>query len=323
MCNLPSSVEKINCIVLLGPTAVGKTALGVSLARHFDWDIISADSRQVYRGLDIGSGKDLSEYTTGGKAVKAHLIDVVSLAEEYTVFRFQKDFYALFDSFLPLNKMPFVVGGTGLYIDSIVRSYQMVDVPEDKDFHASLEKKSLEELDTMLLQLRPKLHNKSDLLIKERVIRAIEIETFMQSPKGQQEKQKSLERTKINALVLGTTVPREKLHQNIQRRLKTRLNEGMIEEVESLHSSGASWERLERLGLEYRFISEYLEGKIESKEEMEEKLYHAICQFAKRQETWFRGMQKKGIKIHWLNQHGDAIAKYDEALSLIERNLNC
>ncbi len=319
-----------NCVVLLGPTAVGKTSLGVMLARHFGWDIISADSRQVYKGLDLGSGKDLSEYTVKEKLLDGterivkipyHLIDITTLAEEYNVFKFQSDFYKLSRDFLEQKKVPFVVGGTGMYIDSVARGYDFVPVEENKELRLSLEKKSLEELDNILLSLKPNLHNKSDLLIRERVVRAIEIETFMQSEECKEYRKTLPERPKLSCLLLGTTVPRDILHGNIKIRLRERMEQGMIDEVKNLHESGFSWERLEKLGLEYRFVSEYLEGKISSKEDMEEHLYHAICQFAKRQETWFRGMQKKGAAISWLPCVTDKEERFKAACEIIEKNV--
>ncbi len=324
------SENKFNCVVLLGPTAAGKTSLGVRLASHFGWEIVSADSRQVYKGLDLGSGKDLCDYTLIKKnpdgseveeKIPYHLIDVATLDEEYNCYHFQSDFYFLFNEFKTQNKMPFVVGGTGMYLDSIVRGYDFMPVEENKKLRCELEKKSLEELDEILLNLKPNLHNKSDLLIRERVVRAIEIELYMQSPECAEERKKRPCRSKINSFVIGTSLEREVLRQNIKIRLEQRMNDGMLEEVENLHKSGYSWERLEKLGLEYRYLSLYLEGKIQSREEMLFSLYHAITQFAKRQETWFRGMEKKGVKIHWLTKENDSQKKYSEAVSLIEENL--
>ena len=311
MCYMPCN---INAVVLLGPTAVGKTSLGVRIADRFGWDIISADSRQVYKGLDLGSGKDLEDYVINGRTVPHYLIDVATLNEEYNVFKYQTDFYALFDSFLSNKKMPFIVGGTGMYIDSIVRNYYFIPVPENKELRISLADKSLEELDSMLLNLKPDLHNKSDLTERERVIRAIEIQLFMNDAKP-------VERTnKVNAFIIGTTIPREQLRRNITQRLKERLEKGMIDEVKGLHDSGYSWERLEKLGLEYRYISLYLEGKLTSEKEMFDQLNHAIHQFAKRQETWFRGMERKGLKIHWLPSVADKEARYNAAIELLESN---
>ncbi len=323
-----SDKKPFNCVMLVGPTAVGKTALGVRIARAFNWEIISADSRQVYKGLDIGSGKDISEYTINetdkdDKSVQIkipyHMIDIATLDGEFNVFDFQQEFYRLFRMLSEKNSVPFVVGGTGMYVDSVLRSYDFVPVPENKELREELDKKSLEELDSILIGLKPDLHNKSDLLLRDRVVRAIEIAMFMKSPECEKMRAKLEPRPDINALVIGTTLERDQMHKNIEIRLKERLKEGMIEEVKNLHESGCSWERLEKLGLEYRFVSEYLEGKMDY-DTMQESLYHAICQFAKRQETWFRGMEKKGVKINWLPCENDREAKYEACLSLLKNS---
>lgn len=307
-------MNEYNAVVLLGPTAVGKTSLGVSIADRYGWDIISADSRQVYKGLDLGSGKDIEDYTLGDRTIPYHLIDVTTLDEEYNVFKYQSDFYKLFDSFCDSGKVPFIVGGTGMYVDSIVRNYYFIPVPENIELRKELESKSLEELDDMLIKLKPDLHNKSDLLLRDRVIRAIEIQLFMNNSKPVERERK------VNAFIIGTTLPRPQLRENITIRLKERFDKGMIDEVEGLHNSGYSWERLEKLGLEYRYISLYLEGKIKSEKELFDELNHAIHQFAKRQETWFRGMEKKGIKINWLPSVADKEAKFKYAIELLESN---
>ncbi|WP_308692602.1 tRNA (adenosine(37)-N6)-dimethylallyltransferase MiaA [uncultured Treponema sp.] len=310
--------KNVNCVVLLGPTAVGKTAIAVRLADRFGWDIISADSRQVYKGLDLGSGKDLSEYSINGKQIPYHLIDIATLDSEYNVFCFQQDFYRTFNSLKEQGKFAFVAGGTGMYLDSVVRSYDLLTVPENPEQKEELEKKSLEELGAMLLSLKPELHNKSDLAIKERVVKALQIELFKASPEGIKARSELLSRPKIEPLVIGTTLDRDELYRNIEIRLRQRIQEGMIEEVENLHKQ-FSWERLEKLGLEYRFVSFYLEGKISSKEEMEKQLCASIRHFAKRQETWFRGMERKGVKIHWLPRETSKEARYLAAVELIEK----
>ena len=310
--------KNVNCVVLLGPTAVGKTAIAVRLADRFGWDIISADSRQVYKGLDLGSGKDLSEYSINGKQIPYHLIDIATLDSEYNVFCFQQDFYRTFNSLKEQGKFAFVAGGTGMYLDSVVRGYDLLTVPENLEQKEELEKKSLEELGAMLLSLKPELHNKSDLAIKERVVKALQIELFKASPEGIKARSELLSRPKIEPLVLGTTLDRDELYRNIEIRLRQRIQEGMIEEVENLHKQ-FSWERLEKLGLEYRFVSFYLEGKISSKEEMEKQLCASIRHFAKRQETWFRGMERKGVKIHWLPRETSKEARYLAAVELIEK----
>lgn len=297
---MSSSSEKVyNCIIILGPTAVGKTAIGVAVARAFNGEIISADSRQTYRHLDIGSGKDLIDYAASeeGPAVPYHLIDITELPAEYNVYNYQQDFYKAFKDITERGKLPVVVGGTGMYIDAIVRDYQLVILPENKKLHEELEATPLEVLAERLIKLQPDLHTKCDLLEKDRVIKALEII----EAKKQGVDSTSVQRPDIRPLIIGTTLPRPQLWENISIRLRERLDGGMLEEVQSIHDSGISWERLEKLGLEYRFCSEFLQGKIASKEELFEDLFIAIRQFAKRQETWFRMMEKKGVEIHWLD----------------------
>lgn len=306
----------VNTVVLLGPTAVGKTWLGVQLARHFGWEIISADSRQVYRGLDLGSGKDINEYSEGGSFVPYHLIDVTTLASEYNVFNFQQDFYRIFTENQKASKVSFVVGGTGMYVDSIVRGYELIPVPENPGLHEKLMGTPIEELARQLLELKPDLHNKSDLVLKDRVVKALEIELFKRSPEGKAVLEEQNARPKVKPFVIGTTIDRNQLHKNIEKRLFERIDQGMIEEVENLHRE-FSWERLEKLGLEYRYVSFFLEGKIATKKEMTDELYHAICQFAKRQETWFRGMERKGVEIHWLPNDVDKRVKLKAAIELL------
>ena len=294
-----SAEKKYNCIIILGPTAVGKTAIGVALARAFNGEIISADSRQTYRHLDIGSGKDLADYAASeeGAAVPYHLIDITELPAEYNVYNYQQDFYKAFKDITERGKLPVVVGGTGMYIDAIVRDYQLVILPENKKLHEELEATPLEVLADQLIKLQPDLHTKCDLLEKDRVIKALEII----EAKKQGVDSTSVQRPDIRPFIIGTTLPRPQLWENISIRLRERLDGGMIEEVQSIHDSGISWERLEKLGLEYRFCSQFLQGQIASKEDLYEGLFVAIRQFAKRQETWFRMMEKKGVEIHWLD----------------------
>lgn len=309
---------KYNSIVLLGPTASGKTSLAVRLAYNFNLEIISADSRQVYKGLDLGSGKDLDEYNYSGKNIPYHLIDVTDLNSEYNVFDFTKDFYRAFKNITGRNIIPLIAGGTGMYLDAVIRKYELVEVPENPEFHQNLLSKPLEELSKLLLSLKPDLHNKTDLEDKARVTKAIEIASYMQSDEYLKNKEELLKLPDIQPLILGTSLERPLLRENIKKRLDERFAQGMIEEVENLHKQGFSYERMERLGLEYRFISEYLEGKITSKEELSEKLYTAICQFAKRQETWFRGMERKGVKINWLTKENSQDLKFNEAEKIIK-----
>ena len=302
-----------NCVIILGPTAVGKTAIGVNVASYFNAEIISADSRQTYCKLDIGSGKDLDEYVVNGKQVPYHLIDIVSLPTEYNVYNYQHDFYKAFSDIQSRNILPVVVGGTGMYLDAIVRDYQLVILPENPELHKQLEETPLEVLAARLLELQPDLHTKCDLLEKDRVIKALEII----EAKKQGVISTSSQRPEINSFIIGTTLPRPKMWENISIRLKERLENGMLEEVQSIHDSGITWERLEKLGLEYRFCSEYLQGKIASKDELYEKLFIAIRQFAKRQETWFRMMEKKGVNINWLKSESKE-DRIKEAIDLIK-----
>ena len=311
--------ENYNSIFLLGPTAVGKTSLGVRLAYELGLEIISADSRQVYKGLDLGSGKDLAEYNYKGKDIPYHIIDVTDLSHEYNLFDYTKDFYKTFEDLQKRGKIPFTVGGTGMYLDAVIRGYELAEVPPNPALREQMKGASLEELAGRLLKLRPDLHNNTDLKIRERVEKALEIAVYMQSDEYKKNKEKQKSRPDVKPLVLGTTIDRTLLRENIKIRLRERFDAGMIDEVKNLHDKGGySWERMERLGLEYRFISEFLEGKISSREELEEKLYTAICQFAKRQETWFRGMEKKGVKINWITKEADRDKKFEDAFKIIK-----
>ena len=311
--------ENYNCVVILGPTAVGKTGVGVGVADYYNGQIISADSRQVYKGLDIGSGKDLDEYILDkGKSTERkipyHLIDNADVKDEYNVFNYQKDFYKVFSELQSKNILPVIVGGTGMYLDSIVRGYDLVEVPTNQELRKTLAGKNEIELTQILSELKQKagskLHNSTDITERHRLLRAIEIEVFMQEKKSNpqlneyrnSQDEKMPNRPEIKPIIIGTTFERNILRENVTRRLKQRLQEGMIDEVKTIHDSGISWERLERLGLEYRFVSEFLQGKILTEQELFEKLNTAIHQFVKRQETWFRGMERKGVNIFWLNR---------------------
>jgi tRNA dimethylallyltransferase len=312
-----------NCIVLLGPTAVGKTALGVQLAAAYQGEILSADSRQVYRGLDIGSGKDLAEYTlSDGSHVPYHLIDIADLTQEYNVFDYQQDFYRVFQNVTDRGVLPVIVGGTGMYLDAVLRAYDMMPVPEDASFRIWCEQYSTTELSDMLVSEKKDIHNISDLKSRERVIRALEIDRYMKSDSCAEYRRHAVPRPLIQPFVLGTTLDRTTLRSRIAVRLKDRLEHGMIDEVRRLHEQGASWDRLERLGLEYRFVSEYLQHKIDSPDQLFSLLNIAIGQFAKRQETWFRGMEKKGVTIHWLPPSSSGSDRILAAQELIQRNLN-
>ena len=281
-------------LVILGPTASGKTGLGVVLAHTLEGEIISADSRQVYRGLDIGSGKDLTEYQVDGKSISYHMIDIVNLTTEYSVFHYQQDCYATISKLRNSQTLPILVGGTGLYLEAVLQGYRMVEAPENASLRDAFSVLSLEELQQKLHDLHPKLHNSTDLLDRDRLVRALEIayHTKWNPPPPAPE---------INPVILGIQWERAILRKRIALRLKDRLEEGLIEEVMRLHSEGFTWSRLELLGLEYRFVAQYLQGVINNRNDLYQKLYTAICQFAKRQETWFRRMERRGHTIYWLN----------------------
>jgi tRNA dimethylallyltransferase len=304
---MPSTVDTL---VVLGPTASGKTTLGVKLAQHFDGEIISADSRQVYRGLDIGSGKDLGEYTVGHQTIPYHLIDIIDLDFEFSVFDYQQRFFDAHNFIRAKPALPIVVGGTGLYLDAVLSGYEMAEVPDNPDLRTVLSKLSLDDLNLRLSILKDSVHNKTDSVDRERVTRAIEIAEY------------SLEHPpestpKIHPLILGTRWERSKLHDRIEFRLKERLDQGMVEEVESLRARGIPDERLQMLGLEYRFITDYLIGTIKNKNDLMQKLLPAIKNFAKRQETWFRRMERNGTVIRWIGegQPSAAIQMVEKAMA--------
>jgi len=288
-----------NLIVLLGPNASGKTALAVRLASDLGGEIISADSRQVYRGLNIGAGKDLEQYEVNGKRIPYHLIDILDPHEEFSVFDFQKNFYAVFEDIRKRGPIPILVGGTGLYLESVLLGYEM-PIIADREREKELLEKDSEELRAILSSFRPVLHNTTDWMDKRRIIRRILIEQAR--AKGREVP----ERPKIRAAVFGLRWERAKLRERIAQRLRERLKKGLIEEVASLHAQGLSWERLESFGLEYRFVSTFLKGEM-TRAEMEKRLTIAIGQFAKRQETWFRRMERRGVAIEWIDE-----ANYDE-----------
>lgn len=290
-----------NLIVILGPTASGKTHLAAKLAYDLQGEIISADSRQVYKNMDIGTGKDLNQYIINGRRIPYHLIDIVAPENEFNLFEFQNRFYKIFSELIEKKILPVLVGGTGLYLESVLTGYNMPHAPMDQELRKDLNIKSKDELQKMLLALKPQLHNKTDLEDSERLIRAIEIERA-RSAKDQTQK------PDINAVVFGIRWERSTLRQRITVRLKERLEQGMIEEVMKLHTAGLTWTKLESFGLEYRFISQYLQRKI-TFDEMTKKLNTAIHQFAKRQETWFRRMEKKGIIINWLQSNDYSLLK--------------
>ena len=282
-----------NLITILGPTAVGKTRLAALLADSFKGEIISADSRQVYKGMDIGTGKDLKEYEVNGKPISYHLIDIIQPSEEYNLYRFWEDFKKAYSEISGRKKTPFLVGGTGLYLSSILQNYNLPKVEFSGDKIRLLEKSGIEELRAKLKELNPDLHNTTDLLDKKRIINAIIVSD---SPNAERPGN-----PEINALVLGVLLPREEIKNRITERLKARLQNGMIEEVEKLIDSGITFEKLNFFGLEYKFIGQFLKKEI-NYNDMFQKLNSAIHNFAKRQMTWFRKMEKEGVKINWIER---------------------
>ena len=281
-------------ITLLGPTASGKTAFAAALAYELDSEIISADSRQVYRGMTLGTGKDLKEYVVNGKMIPFHLIDIWNPGEKYNIFEFQRDFHKAFASIKEKGKLPILCGGSGLYIESVLKGYKLLDVPENPEIRERLKNRTLVEL-VEILRSYKKLHNKTEVDSVQRAIRAIEIEDFYLKQKPDQRDYEP-----INSLIIGVKIDRDLRREKISRRLKSRLEEGMLDEVKGLLDSGIMAEDLMYYGLEYKYLTLYLTGKL-TREEMFNQLEIAIHQFAKRQMTWFRGMERRGLTIHWLN----------------------
>lgn len=292
-----SSATIPNLIVILGPTASGKTRLAAAAAATLGGEIISADSRQVFRSMDIGTGKDLEEYGD----IPHHLIDILAPGEEFSVFAFLRLFTAAFDDISSRGRLPFLVGGTGLYLDAVLRGYRMVHVPEDPALRSELEPLPLDELQSRLLRLNPLLHNTTDLLDRGRLVRAIEIAAGELEGGGE-----TVQLPELRPLVFGMKLEREELRRRITERLKARLQGGMVEEVRRLLESGVTPERLDYYGLEYRYVSRYLGGEL-SRNDMFQKLNAAIHDFAKRQENWFRRMGKRGVDILWLDAAGDPL----------------
>ncbi len=290
---LQTSMKQL--ITILGPTASGKTPLAAALARETDGEIISADSRQVYRRMDIGTGKDLSDYGE----VPYHLIDICEPGTKYNLFQYQQDFYDAYRQILERDRQPILCGGTGLYIEAVLKGYHLSPVPQNPELRARLEDKSLEELTVMLEELKRKngsvMHNVTDVDSCQRAIRAIEIESYnLEHPMPLREL------PAIQSLIIGVNIDRELRREKITRRLKARLDEGMIDEIRSLLDSGIPAEDLIYYGLEYKYLTEYVIGHL-TYDEMFRQLEIAIHQFAKRQMTWFRGMERRGFTIHWID----------------------
>ena len=300
----------IDLVTVLGHTAAGKTAFAAHLAHEIGGEIISADSRQVYRGMDIGTGKDYKDYLVNGKRVGSHMIDILDAGSEYNVYLFKHDFFRVFTDISERGIMPVLCGGSGLYLESVLRNYRLLNVPLDPGLREDLDKKSYEELEGSLLLYGP-LHNISDTVNRKRLIRAIEIARYQSGKQDAADQEKELK-----SLVLGISFERSIRRERITQRLRQRMNEGMVEEVEGLLEQGVSAEKLDYYGLEYRFVGKYLQQEI-SYDEMFRKLNTAIHQFAKRQMTYFRGMERRGISIEWLDGELSLEEKTERALALL------
>ncbi len=281
-------------ITILGPTATGKTAFAAYLAYHLDAEIISADSRQVYKGMNIGTGKDYGDYNINNKQIKYHLVDIVEPGYEYSVYEFQKDFLEAYNKISANGSLTILCGGTGLYLEAVLKAYKLIKVPENENLRLELSLKSNNELIKILKSFR-KLHNVTDIKDKARLIRAIEIQEFYKT-----HSEIISDFPKITNVSFGIYYERQKIKERISQRLTQRLKDGMIEEVKGLLEQGFKPEQLIFYGLEYKFITQYLIGEI-SFDEMFTMLNTAIHQFSKRQMTWFRKMERDGMKIHWLD----------------------
>ncbi len=299
-----------NLITILGPTATGKTSVAAHLANQINGEVISADSRQVYRGMSIGTGKDIEDYFIDGQCVPYHLIDIVDAGYQYNVYEYQRDFLNIYDNILQRNKMPILCGGSGMYIEAVLKGYKLINVPVNNDLRQSLAKKNLPELREKLSQYK-KLHNTSDVDTVKRAIRAIEIEEYyLENPET------NTDYPNINSLIIGIDVDREIRRKRISKRLKGRLNNGMIDEVKSLMNTGLSPDELIYYGLEYKYITQHLIGEL-NYNEMFKQLETAIHQFAKRQMTWFRRMEKQGFAINWIDGKLTIDEKVQQIIGLI------
>lgn len=304
---------KYDLITIIGPTASGKTPLAANLADRLHTEIISGDSRQVYRRMDLGTGKDLVDYVVDGRPVPYHLIDIVEPGSKYNVFEYQRDFLKAYQEIIAKGKIPVLCGGTGMYIESVLKGYRLLPVPENPELRASLEGKSLEEL-TKILQNYKKLHNSTDIDTAKRAIRAIEIEEYYK-----QQPPEYREFPTLKSLIIGVDINRELRREKITRRLKQRLEEGMIEEVRGLLAEGIHPNDLIYYGLEYKFLTQHVIGEL-TYDEMFLQLETAIHQFAKRQMTWFRGMERRGFTIHWLDATLPMEEKTEQIINLISTN---
>ena len=302
-------MKAYNLITILGPTASGKTPLAASLAARIGSEIISADSRQVYRRMDLGTGKDLADYTVDGVQIPYHLIDICEPGYRYNVFEYQRDFLVAYEKIVATGKTPILCGGTGIYLESVLRGYRLIPVPENPDLRKALENYTLDELTEMLSRYKT-LHNTTDVDTVKRAIRAIEIEEYYLHTDASEREFPQLE-----SLVIGVDIDRELRREKISRRLRQRLDEGMVDEVRHLLDEGIPAENLIYYGLEYKYLTQYVIGEMEYAE-MVRQLEIAIHQFAKRQMTWFRGMERRGIRIHWIDATRTMDEKVDEIMAI-------
>ena len=305
-------MNRYELITILGPTASGKTVLAAALAAQLHTEIISADSRQIYRGMDIGTGKDLADYIVNGQSIPYHLIDICEPGYKYNVFQYQHDFFRVFRDIESRGKLPILCGGTGMYIEAVLKGYKLLDVPQNPSLRQSLQGKSLAELEQILASYKV-LHNKTDVDSAQRAIRAIEIEEYYRT-----EAPGRNEYEPINSLIIGVDIDRDTRRAKISQRLRARLAEGMVDEVHQLIDQGVKPDDLIYYGLEYKFVTQYVIGQL-SYEEMVTQLEIAIHQFAKRQMTWFRGMERRGSTIHWVNAAWETARKIDTILELLTK----
>ena len=300
--------KKYNLITILGPTASGKTSVAAKVASILNGEVISADSRQVYRGMDLGTGKDYADYIVDGKQIPYHLIDIVDAGYEYNVFEYQKDFLKVFADITNRGKLPVMCGGSGLYLEAVLKNYKLIQVPINEELRSRLESKSLDELTEILKAYKSELHNQTDIENEKRAIRAIEIEEYYLS-----HPEINTGMPDIRSLVVGVKFDRQSRRKRITERLKQRLKDGMLDEVQRLLDSGLAPEQLTYYGLEYKFITQHLTGQL-TYQKMFDGLNVAIHQFAKRQMTWFRRMENQGTEIHWLDGYMPLEEKVEKIL---------
>lgn len=305
-----ATMPNYDLIAILGPTASGKTPFAAALAAELNTEIISADSRQLYRGMDLGTGKDLADYTVNGRQIPYHLIDIADPGYKYNVFEYQRDFLSAYETIKQKGCLPVVCGGTGMYLESVLKGYRLLPVPENPELRATLAYEPMEALTERLKQYKT-MHNSTDVDTAKRAIRAIEIEEYYLTCPIE-------ERSfpKLNSLIIGVDIDRELRREKITRRLKQRLNEGMVDEVKRLLAEGTAPDDLIYYGLEYKYLTLYATGKM-SYEEMFTGLETAIHQFAKRQMTWFRGMERRGFTIQWM----DASLPMEKKIAFVKQKL--